>query len=197
MRGGVNTMNDKPVVTAQPKLYQLMIAPVEKLKPAEYNPRTIDEPNLIALMNSIDKDPDFMKVRPIIINMYPGREYVVVGGNQRLKAVKELGWDKVPVVAVSVPLNQEKKWNIKDNVNQGKFDNALLQGMLVEIKDEGMDLTDIGFTPEETVTIMDLDTSPIDPSDDPENTGTTPRKKKIITVNCPNCNHEFTVDEKV
>ena len=167
--------------------FKLYMLPVSALTPADYNPRTISDENYQALKTSLEKDPDFMKARPIIVNTEGGRLGVVIAGNQRLRAAKELGWKKEPVVLVDVPEEKEKVWNIKDNVNQGEFVPEQLSELLGGLRDEGIDLSGIGFNPEETVDLLDLDTTDVSPEEDPENTGTTPAGGGKPYRECPSC----------
>lgn len=178
------------------QLYTTKLVDIDKPEPAEYNPRTIEEDRLVALMNSLDQDPEYMKVRPIVVNMYGGREWLVIAGNKRLKAAKELGWSKIPAMFVKVPKNKEKKWNLKDNINQGEWDRPKVQEILIELRDEGELMTDIGLTPEETIDYIESDIGELDPTDNPEYQGTTPSSKKAgvrqaVEVECPECGATF------
>lgn len=179
---------------AAPTLTTINI-PVEVLRNSEYNPRKITEEKFQALVDSIKSDEDFMKVRPLIVNVRKGRTGVVIAGNQRLKAVIQLGWEKVPCVLVDVPEAKEKAWNIKDNVSAGEFDKEHLRELILDLRDDNIDLSSIGFAPEELVELTDISPEIIDPKDDPENKGTTPRPKVKIAagaiITCPKCAYEW------
>lgn len=110
---------------------------IESLKPVEYNPRKINEKAFEQLKKSIK---EFDCVEPIIVNSYQGREKNVIGGHQRLKAMKSLGWKKVPCVYVSLDELGEKELNVRLNKNGGEFDFDLLD----EFFDKNM-LEGIGF----------------------------------------------------
>jgi ParB-like chromosome segregation protein Spo0J len=86
---------------------------VSELRPYDRNPRTISTSRLENLKSSIQEDRDFLDARPLLVNSYPGRENIVIGGNMRLRAAQDLGWDEVPVVIVSVPPDIEAQWNLK------------------------------------------------------------------------------------
>ena len=62
---------------------------VELLLEAEYNPRVMNEQEIERLKNSIKK---FGIVEPLVVN----KDYTIIGGHQRLKALKELGFKEVP-----------------------------------------------------------------------------------------------------
>lgn len=93
------------------------------LKVAEYNPRRISEADFNQLKNSIQS---FDMVEPIVINMHPERKNIVVGGHQRLRAMKALQMKEAPCVEVNLPLEREKELNIRLNKNVGSFDYEML-----------------------------------------------------------------------
>jgi ParB-like chromosome segregation protein Spo0J len=96
---------------------------IADLKAAEYNPRQISEEQFTQLKKSIE---GFGAVEPIVINKNIKRKNVVVGGHQRLKVMKALGWEEVPCVEVDLPLAREKELNIRLNKNTGEFDFDIL-----------------------------------------------------------------------
>jgi ParB/RepB/Spo0J family partition protein len=121
------------------------------LNPAIYNPRkwTIEQKNKL-----IESIQEFGIIDPIIVNKHPQRDNIVIGGHFRLTVCKELGYEKVPVVYVSLPLEKEKELNIRLNKNQGEFDYELLKEFDLNL------LEDIGFTGEELSSMWDkLDTN--------------------------------------
>lgn len=189
--------NEKLIKKLQvaPQLTTINI-PVGVLKPSEYNPRKITDEKFQALVDSIKSDEDFMKVRPLIVNVRKGRTGIVIAGNQRLKAVIKLGWEKVPCILVDVPESKEKAWNIKDNVSAGEFDREHLQGLILNLRDDDVDLSSIGFSPDEIVDITNLTPEIIDPKDDPDNQGSTPQRPKVkiaagAIITCPSCHYEW------
>ncbi len=126
--------------------------PVAELKPAEYNPRKWDKEAISQLTESITR---FGMVDPIICNIAPGREQVVIGGHFRLKIAKDLGYTQVPVVYVNIPeLERERELNLRLNRNLGDWDWELLSQF-----DESL-LTDVGFTSQEIDEIFTLDPTP-------------------------------------
>ena len=65
---------------------------IAQIKINPRNPRKIGKEALDKLKASIQRDPEFMKLRPIVID----DDNMVLGGNQRLKAIKALGYKDVP-----------------------------------------------------------------------------------------------------
>ena len=47
---------------------------------------------------------------------------IVLGGNMRLKAMKEAGWKEVPVEIVDWDEDKQRQFIIKDNVGFGEWD---------------------------------------------------------------------------
>lgn len=120
---------------------------IELLSSPDYNPRIWDEEATKQLKESITK---FGVVDPILVNSAPERHGVVIGGNFRLKVLRELGHQTVPVVYVNISdLEKEKELCIRLNKNQGEFDLDLLSQF-----DESF-LSDLGFDSEELDQIFD------------------------------------------
>jgi hypothetical protein len=93
---------------------------VADLSPSEYNPRTITPRALAGLKLSIER---FSMVEPIVWNERTGR---VVGGHQRLRALRELGVEKTVVAIVSLDEAEEKALNLTLNNDalMGQFNEA-------------------------------------------------------------------------
>ena len=118
------------------KLYQLKnnLGQIEGLPK---NPRLIKDNRFNKLLKSIQDDPDMMQLRELIVYPYTPTlkskhqsqiEYIVIAGNMRLHAVKELGWVEVPckILEASTSLETLKAITIKDNVSFGENDYDLL-----------------------------------------------------------------------
>jgi len=56
-------------------------------------------------------------VRPIVVNT----DMVVLGGNMRLKAMKEAGWKDVPIEIVDWSEDKQREFIVKDNVGFGEW----------------------------------------------------------------------------
>ena len=93
---------------------------IELLKEAANNPRRISAEKLKKLCENIKTNPFFFELRPIIANNKTG-ENIVIAGNQRLLASKQLGLDKVPAIIANLTKEQEEKVMIWDNVSSGDF----------------------------------------------------------------------------
>lgn len=87
------------------------------------NPRFIKDERFEALKKSIRDDPEMLELREIIAYDNNG-ELVIVGGNMRYRAMKELGFKDAPVKILPKETASEKirAFIIKDNVAFGNND---------------------------------------------------------------------------
>jgi len=122
---------------------KITLVNINSLNPAEYNPRQISNKQYEDLKASMEK---FGCVDPIIININPDRQNVVVGGHQRLRILRELGAEKVPTVSVSLSQEDERELNVRLNKNGGEWDMDLLSNFdVVDLKEWGFKDIELGF----------------------------------------------------
>jgi len=124
---------------------QTTMIPIDELKFSDYNPRAISLHDFESLKRSIR---EYGLVEPIVANRHPGRENVIVGGHQRVRAAKALGLAEVPVVYVDLPLKQEQLLNLALNRIKGDWQEEQLVQLIGQIED-GQDLAMTGFTDQE------------------------------------------------
>lgn len=127
----------KPAKPGKPELIGTMAVKDIKMNPA--NPRLIKDQKFKDLVESIRDFPEMLELRPIILD----ENDMVLGGNMRLKAVKELGWISVPTKRITGWTDEQKaKFIIKDNVNYGEWDWETLTAEWDTVKLEawGLDL---------------------------------------------------------
>jgi ParB-like chromosome segregation protein Spo0J len=117
----------------------IVIKKIADLKASEYNPRLSTSKQNEDMDKSLNM---FGFVDPVIINTYPGRENVIIGGHFRTRRWKHLGYDEVPCIELKLTLEEEKELNIRLNKNTGDFDYQLL-----EKEFDRADLLDWGFEP--------------------------------------------------
>ena len=89
-----------------------------KLKTNPNNPRTIRKDQLSRLVKSLREFPEMLEARPIVVDP----DYVVLGGNMRLKAAQEAGLAQVPVYVATWEEAKAKEFVIKDNLAFGEWD---------------------------------------------------------------------------
>jgi DNA modification methylase len=92
------------------------------LKPNPDNPRYITEAKFEALKRSIRDFPEMMALRPMVVD----DQGTVLGGNMRLKALAELGYQDIPadwvVKAKDLTEDQRREFIVKDNIGFGDWD---------------------------------------------------------------------------
>jgi len=91
---------------------------INQIKSNPNNPRFIKDDKFYKLVKSLEEDPDFCNVRPVVVN----KDMIVLGGNMRLKAAKELGWKEIPCEIVDWSEEKQRAFTIKDNVGYGEWD---------------------------------------------------------------------------
>jgi len=106
------------------------------------NPRLIKDDKFKKLVKSIQEFPDMLNVRPIVVN----KDMVVLGGNMRLKAIKEAGIKEINIEIVDWSEDKQKEFIIKDNASFGEWDWSDLANNWdsEELTDWGVDI--IGFS---------------------------------------------------
>jgi hypothetical protein len=117
----------------KPELYK-----VSELVLNDSNPRFIRDDKFDKLVKSLREFPKMLEYKPIIIN----EDNVVLAGNMRLRAAKELKFDKVPVLmADNLSEAEQKELIIKDNVGFGEWDWDMLANEwdMQDLADWGLD----------------------------------------------------------
>lgn len=108
--------------------HEIIYLPIGKLKPNPDNPRLIRDANFKRLVKSLKDCPQLFDARPCICSDRTG-DLIVLGGNMRLMAAKELKYKEVPVIIMSgLTPDQEREIVIRDNGSWGEWDFNLLSG---------------------------------------------------------------------
>ena len=116
---------------------------------AEYNPRQLSKDQYAQLKDSIVR---FGIVDPLIVNVNPKRKNILIGGHQRLRIAKKLGYDNIPCVEVDLTYDKEKELNVRLNKNVGSWDfDSLANYFDVD------ELLDWGFEAEELDISLDIE----------------------------------------
>lgn len=127
---------------------------LSEIKSNPNNPRVIKDHKFEKLKKSISEFPKMMELRPMVIN----EDNIVLGGNMRLKALKDLGYKEVPEewVKRASDLTEEetRRFIIADNVGFGEHDWEMLANSwdTQELEDWGLE----GF-PFEEVTELEAE----------------------------------------
>jgi len=128
---------------------------ISSVKPNPNNPRIIKDDKFEKLVASLKNFPEMAAVRPIVVNT----DMIVLGGNMRLKAMKEAGWKEVPIEVVDWTEEKQREFIIKDNVGFGEWDWEGLANEwdVEELESWGLDIPNFNT---ETLEADDFDTTP-------------------------------------
>lgn len=114
------------------------------IKPNPDNPRHIKDGKFAELVDSISKFSKMMKLRPMVLD----QNYVVLGGNMRLKALEQMGKTEIPrewvIIADDLTEAEKREFVIKDNIAFGEWDWEIIANEWPEAGEWGLDV------PEET-----------------------------------------------
>lgn len=115
---------------------------LSEMKKLDGNPRKITQEQLYTLKQSLEKNKDYFEARPLILSNRTG-ELVIIAGNQRYEACKQLGIEECPTVLLEgLTEEREKEIIIRDNVSNGEWDEELLQDWDAEdLADWGVDVS--------------------------------------------------------
>ena len=95
---------------------------IKDIKPNPDNPRLIKDHKFKKLVKSISEFPKMMELRPIVVD----GDGMVLGGNMRLNALKELKYKDIPDTWVKqadeLTDEEKKRFIIADNVGFGDWD---------------------------------------------------------------------------
>ena len=123
-----------------------MSYPISKFKNNPSNPRIIKDDKFIKLVESLKTFPEMMEKRPLVCVTDSDDKIYPLGGNMRLKALKELGYKEIKKEWVTLAddwsIEQQKEFLIKDNVSFGDwdFDTLANEWDAEQLQDWGLDV---------------------------------------------------------
>jgi hypothetical protein len=95
---------------------------INNIKPNPRNPRVIKDERFDKLCTSLREFPEMLEKRPLVCFTDTDGKFVVLGGNMRLKAAKEIGLKELPIVlADDWTAEQKDQFLIKDNIGFGEW----------------------------------------------------------------------------
>lgn len=99
-----------------------------QLKGLPKNPRLIKNAKYDKLKESITNYPEMLAWRSLLVYPLDNGKYIIVGGNMRYRAMKELGHKEAPVFIIpkDTPIEKIKAYTILDNNGFGEWDWDLL-----------------------------------------------------------------------
>lgn len=108
------------------------------------NPREIKKEKLDLLKENIQKYPEMLKLRGMMVYPLEDGKYIIIGGNMRYQAMSELGFSNAPCIVIpkETSVEQLKAYTILDNNGFGKWDWESLanEWETSELEDWGIDL---------------------------------------------------------
>ena len=125
--------------------YEIVYLPIKDVKPNPANPRLIKDDAYHRLVKSLADCPALFKARPLICSDRTG-ELIILGGNMRYRAAKELKYKEVPaIIMAGLTEDQEREIAIKDNGDFGQWDFDILANEWADLPllEWGVDLPDL------------------------------------------------------
>lgn len=161
---------------------------IKKLTGWDKNPRGIKKDDYNRLKKQIQ---DLGVYKPLLVN----EDYVVLGGNMRLKVLTDLGVENVwvSVVKASTP-EMMTKYALSDNDEAGYYEEQALAELLMPLE---INLDDYRVNLGKPISITELlakfgPTGGID-FDNIESTEDRKKNFEKQTVTCPQCEHSFEI----
>ncbi len=162
------------------------------------NPRFIKDARFAKLKTSIQKFPEMLELREVVVFPYR-KKFVCIGGNMRYLACKDLGMNEIPakVLPADFPIEKLREFAIKDNADGfGENDWDLLANEWSELplSDWGMELPEMdSFSPNlepvtatRTISADDIAKTQADLDNHFKD-----RKQDFVEVICPHCHETF------
>lgn len=144
---------------------------IDKLIANDANPRKISKKNYEALKKSLRDFPEMKQLREIVVD----ENLTILGGHQRIYALKDLGYTDVTVKKVTgLSDKQKREFIIKDNNASGEWDTDVIanQWDIEELENWGVPNFNFG----------DIKDEPDDPA---------AKDGEGKTHTCPGCGLEF------
>lgn len=133
---------------------QIIKQKINKLIPADYNPRKDLKPGDSEYEKLKRSIHEFGYVDPIIWNKQTGH---VIGGHQRLKILQDEGLTEVDCVVVDFDEAKEKALNIALNKISGDWDQAKLSLLISDLEASAFDISLTGFDEREIADLLETD----------------------------------------
>jgi ABC-type sugar transport system ATPase subunit len=123
---------------------QLTTTKITELSLDPSNVRKHSRRNLDAIKASLRK---FGQQKPIVVDA----KGIVLAGNGTLTAAQELGWTEIQIVRTELAGVSATAFAIADNrtAELAEWEEDKLNAVLKSLQDEGVDLIDVGYSPEE------------------------------------------------
>jgi len=157
---------------------QITTTKITELSLDPSNVRKHSRRNLDAIKASLRK---FGQQKPIVVDA----KGIVLAGNGTLTAAQELGWTEIQIVRTELAGVSATAFAIADNrtAELAEWEEDKLNAVLKSLQDEGVDLVDVGYSPED-VKIEAEKEAPQEFAEVDENIET--------EHNCPKCGYKWS-----
>lgn len=115
--------------------------PIADLHPAGYNPRKDLQPTDSEYQKIKRSIEEFGYVDPVIVNA----DMTIIGGHQRVKVLRDLGYEEIDCVVLDIDKDQEMALNIALNKISGEWDMGKLKDLIEELDAGAFDVELTGF----------------------------------------------------
>ncbi len=175
------------------------LRPIASVTPYHRNPRHT-EAAVDAVKASI-KAYGFNQ--PIVVDA----EGIIIAGHTRYRAVRDLGWEQVPVIVADLTAEQAREYRIADN-KTGELATWDLSKLIPELREIGDLGSMTAYFPDTDLNALLAETSG-SMYQPPTETGVREREKQMndrfttaskeaqsgyVDVTCPECGHDFAVE---
>jgi hypothetical protein len=150
---------------------EVYVEKIDKLIANDANPRKINRKAYDSLKKSLKDFPEMKQLREIVVD----ENLTILGGHQRIYALKDLGYTDVTVKQVfGLSDKQKREFIIKDNASSGEWDTDIIanQWDIEELEDWGVPSFNFGHI-----------------KDEPDEPASKDDQSKTHT--CPGCGLEF------
>jgi hypothetical protein len=154
---------------------KVYVEKIDKLIANDLNPRKIDKKSFEALKKSLKDFPEMKQVREVVVD----EDLTILGGHQRIYALKDLGYEDVTVKQVFGWTDRQKReFMIKDNTASGEWDSDIIANEwdVEDLESWGLPAFKFGG-----------------PGDNEQNNSSDSKEAREYT--CPNCQETFTVSQ--
>jgi ParB-like chromosome segregation protein Spo0J len=157
---------------------QLTTTKITELSLDPSNVRKHSRRNLDAIKASLRK---FGQQKPIVVDA----KGIVLAGNGTLTAAQELGWTEIQIVRTELEGVEAIMFAIADNrtAELAEWEEDKLNAVLKSLQDEGVDLVDVGYSPEDVKIEVEKE-APQEFAEVDENIET--------EHNCPKCGYKWS-----
>lgn len=149
------------------ELNNSILLPIGKIKPnkgqlegLKKNPRLAKDDKYRLLVKSLQDNPEMLALRELLVYPMDDGTYIIIGGNMRYHAMKELGYKEcaVKVIPKETSVETLAAYVLKDNSSYGEWDYEELKDWDVELLED----CDIHVPDFDTEKPSDEDSEPAD-----------------------------------